>query len=351
MNVLTPLLLLGRKLFAISIPALTLLFLCSCLAVGVTRGYYGVYNIIEAPGPNTIIIASAGLAPFTSIVDLHSIERIAKPFGAKVIPVYIVAALIKGHVVLVRGVSELHCLYCCAISRDLARRLGVEVGEYVGVVSPFNPSPVLLKIVAPSNTRGTVWVSTSVARLLRYAAPSQASAAIIVCSSRKCLAEVSQALEKRLPRSLLQRLIMVATRLGRFPRALSEAYTVRLGLPRHALLALDVAIAAITLFGSYALARVSPSLLRTEIYVLEVVGAPRRGLYAALSLCYILSSLIALAITFAILSLAPPTVSVLGLSIRVAPSIETAFTILAITVLTTVVGCVQGCKRISSVRQ
>ncbi len=302
------------------------------VALGATGALYAFYSYIVPRYDGEIVVSNIALAPFTSLIDLASLaHRLENISGIHIAPEVMVVALVEKHVVIVRGVeteatryrgidlSKLgNCLYCCIVGRDLAKRLGIELGRIVVVSSVFQRVAIPLKVVGYTDREPysyEIIVPIAIARVLRCASRSHASVAYIHAEHRESIELLSRKLGIGVPRTLLERALIAIKYMGREERAklyssVSEVYLSRLGIDRTTVIAANLALSAIVAMGLYLMGRSLPHIAKKEIVVLRIVGMPRLSIATALCTALLVSMVLSWLCIYTALSVAKPRISI-----------------------------------------
>ncbi|RLG80052.1 MAG: hypothetical protein DRO40_11780 [Thermoprotei archaeon] len=297
----------------ISIMVLTTLVIIN---ISVLHGFYNLYDEITFPrnhvDSNIVVVSGYSMAPFTSVINVDSVEdRLKDIKGVKRIVFEVLSiASINGSSIVVRGLTHNdleylvdyevvmgddfsdNCMYCVWISRELANRYGLGVGDYVTVYSLFTSSPYVLRV------RGILdldepysyelIVPMGLARVIRGIGENKASIAIV-------------SLEPGVDKSVVLKSFRVSTeKIGQVEKALialkyskeeisssayssaAEFYMARLGLHRDVFLVVSISITILMTMGSYIVGNMIVLVNRDNLSILYTIGLPKYRIKAVI---------------------------------------------------------------------
>jgi ABC-type lipoprotein release transport system permease subunit len=322
------------RAIALTLATLFTIYLLLTLFTGLVTAVYSFYDSIVSVSALqdkfVFIVSSYALSPFTSVVSVNSVENAVKGLHGVEKTVYEVITIgyIDGRAVVVRALnssafkeltgysvidgSEIddNCFYCAWLGYNLAKKLGVSVGNRITLYSPFTLTPFILRvsgvISAGKPYDNELIIPLGVGQAFRGLSRSQVSIAVVLLSSRQSYLELAKRFEVDVEKvSLAERVILSLRYVGRRVELrtyndFSSMLFSRLGLPKETLMLILVSISIILSLGLYIVGQALVTLNMTNILIAYELGVPVKKTKVFLALVAILCSLASYAMALAL---------------------------------------------------
>lgn len=294
-----------KHLVAYAVLTLTLVSWLSLVALGLLSSllwlYEGVLGVEEG-----LIITSKGFSPLTALVYRGDIESRLSSITDITVEYYLVTpVLVNGKFFVLRSTSVDLNSSCVLVGADIARQLGVTIGDHVVVSSVFTGGVYYLEVCG--YTTGYVFeASYDLVARIRGVTKGYYSY-IVVKGSSEAQSRVLEALGVKPGEIRLAGLIVaVLSRIGDnktrvvLYRALTEAYITGFGLQRDYILYFAVTVAVASLIGLVILGLDFARRTSSSLRVLRVIGVSKRHLLLAALLLGLTVSTIAYVFSLAL---------------------------------------------------
>lgn len=282
-----------------SILILALLSWLSLTALGLINSllwlYEGFLGVNEG-----LVISARGFSPLTALISRSEIEQKISSISNITIEYYLVTPiLINNRVFVLRSINSSNLsINCLLISENIARELGVRVGDRLLASSIFTSEIYELEVCG--YTSGYVFEAPyDLVLKIRGVSPGYYSYAIIRGPS-EALSSVIKSLGVRPEESRLTGLIVaVFSRISSnetrvvFHRAITEAYITSFGLQRDYIVYFAYTIAVASILGSLIVGLDIVRRVKSVFKVFRLLGVSKRTIMIVVILLSVLTVFIA----------------------------------------------------------
>jgi len=344
--------------------ASSVLLLCTLqINLGIVEGLYQLPEAMVYPQrpatPHYLAISSYSLAPFTSVLDVRTVEKklaglagIERVVYEVLTPVvygsctYILRGLRKedleivagGYSVVGEGFEDT-CLNCLWVGSGIAEELGLRPGDTVVLYSIFTSSSYVFTVrgvMYSDSPLSREFVTTlTAAQAVRGVGPGQVSVVLVFASDSSTIRMIAESFGVSAERlSLVERGLLALRYAGgsvnvSVYRFLLDLFMSRLGLSRDVLTALQLAVAAITALGFYYVGAALIAGSSEELKLLNEQGLPIRSIRALTAILALLTIAAADAVCVLMLRAVSDRIGVEVLGYRVTPRLDPALHVLS----------------------
>ncbi len=298
------------------------------------QGFYD--SILDVRNPESVVITSVSLAPFTSIVSVDQVrERLKGLEGVEVEErVYALVSVNNSSLILAGLVSKslkkvvsttdncMLCSGCVFVGEDIARELNISPGMEIVVYSPYTSLPYILHVCGFARGWPYSWMLISnlaTARTIRGMGEYQASV-VIVRSSAGVEAVLNAVGLSPYLKSVGERVILAIKSYGRnisvkiYSTYAGEALD-RLGIPEAVFYATVIAICTALAVSASMLGGFIIGSRAREVAVLRMFGASSKDVKISLITITLIYTLLSSILSGLLLPIIPLRLTLLGIPI------------------------------------
>jgi len=294
---------------------------------------HGFYDSIIGDG-RSIVVSSASVAPFTSIVDVGQLHKRLENVEVEAEERVYAVVRLRNNTALLAGLDEKvleqlsfsrPCEGCVLVGEELSHELGIVPGMDIVAYSPYTSLPYVLHVcgLAKGWPYSSMLVSDlATARSIRGLSDSQASVVVLRGDTRTVLDALGVSSYRR---SIEERVFLAITSAGRNLSArIYSAYAGevldRLSIPEEVFYAVFLAVCTSLSVSASALGGFLLHARSREIEVLRIAGISFRAVKCSLIAIMLLHSLLSLILSCLILPLVPIKLRILGFWLGIHPS-------------------------------
>jgi len=348
----------GVKNYALLFASSVLLLCALQINLGIVEGLYRLPEVMVYPqkpaAPYYHTLSSYSLAPFTSLLDVRTVEeKLAGLAGVERVVYEVLTPVVYGsRIYILRGLRkedleivaggysivgedfEDTCLNCLWVGSGIAEKLGLRLGDTVILYSIFTSSSYVFTVrgvIYSNSPLSHEFVTTLVAaQTVRGVGPGQVSVALVFALDSSAIRMIAKSFGVPAESlSLVERGLLALRYVGgavnvSVYRFLPDLYMSRLGLGRDVLTALQLAVAVITALGFYYVGAALITGSSEELRLLNEQGMSTRSIRALTAILALLTIAAADAVCVLMLRAASDSIGVEVLGYRVTPRLDPA---------------------------